>query len=186
MKRISIVGTTGSGKSTLAKQVAQKLAFPCIELDAINWQRPAWEPLAEAELLGQVAEAVQEEWWVIEGGYSAVRPLIWARADTVIWLDYPFPLIFSRLIHRTARRVISRERLWGGNHETLARTLSRDSILLWCMKTYRRRRWQFPQLLAQAEHRHLRVLHFQSPRETETWLKGLVRVPAQVISDPKC
>ncbi len=173
MKRISIIGTTGSGKSTLARRIAQKLAFPSIELDAINWQRPDWEPLTEEELQDQVAEAVQQEQWVIDGGYSAVRPLILARADTVIWLDYPFPVIFSRLLRRTARRVISHERLWGGNHETLARTLSRDSILLWCLKTYRRRRWQFPQLLAQAQNRHLRVLHFQSPRQTEAWLKEL-------------
>lgn len=172
MKRLSIVGTTGSGKSTLAKKVAEKLACPCIELDAINWQRPDWEPITEAEFREQVAEVVRPEIWVIEGGYSAVRPLIWERADTVIWLDYSFPLIFSRLLRRTARRILFRETLWGGNRETLRLTLSRESILLWCLKTYRRRRTQFPELLARAEHRHLRVLRFKSPRQTEEWLYG--------------
>lgn len=175
MNRISIIGTTGSGKSTLAKRVARTLAVPCVELDAIHWQNPDWTPLSPDEFRSRVAAAARGERWVIEGGYSAVRPLIWERADTIVWLDYSFPLTFGRLLRRTARRVARREALWGGPRESLPRALSRDSILLWCLKTHGPNRRKYAGQLALPEHRHLRVLRFRSPAQAEAWLGGLVR-----------
>jgi len=49
---------------------------------------------------------------------------------------------------------------------------SRDSILLWALQTYRRRR-EYQALFSQLEHRHLTVIHLRSPRETAQWLAGL-------------
>ncbi len=109
----------------------------------------------------------------MEGGYSLVRPLIWARADTVVWLDYPLPLTFAHLLRRTLGRIVSRKPLWGGNQETWTRTLSRDSILLWCLTSHSRKKRQFPAQLARPEYRHLRVLRFQSPRQANAWLAKL-------------
>jgi len=175
LDRISIIGTTGSGKSTLATRVARRLSAPCFELDAIHWRQGGWTPIPQAEFRDAVAEAVRQERWVVEGGYSAVRPLVWARADTVVWLDYPFAVTFGRLIRRTARRVASREDLWGGNRETLNLALSRDSILLWCLKTHGPNRRKFARQLALPENQHLTVLRFRSPRQTEAWLARLPR-----------
>ena len=174
MHRVSIIGTTGSGKSTLAAQLARRLAVPCTDLDAIYWQ-PDWTPLDPDQFQSQVAEAVQSDCCVVEGGYSAVRPLIWARADTVIWLDYSFPVTLSRLLRRTTRRVVRQETIWGGNRESLRRSLSRDSILLWLLKTYRSNRRKYADQLALPENQHLRVHHFSSPRQTEDWLKQQIK-----------
>jgi len=172
MQRISIVGTTGQGKSTLARQLAVKLGMKYVELDAINWQ-PNWTPISPSEFQDRVADAVREERWVIEGGYSPVRPLIWARADTVIWLDYPLPFVFWRLLLRTIRRSARKEILWNGNKESIARTFCADSILIWLFRSYWRRKRQFPELLALPEYEHLNVLRFQSPKETSDWLGRL-------------
>lgn len=120
-----------------------------------------------------MAEAVRGERWVIEGGYSVVRNAIWARAETVVWLDYSLPLTFARLVRRTARRLVSPAPLWSGDRETLARTLSRDSILLWCLTSYGRKKRQFPPQIARPEYAHLRVLRFRSPRQTDAWLAAL-------------
>ena len=169
MQRISIVGTSGSGKTTLATNIARQLNVPHTELDALNWE-PNWTSVPPEVMRERVAAAVAADSWVIDGGYSFVRDLIWQRADTVIWLDYSLPVILGRLSRRTARRIIWREELWNGNRESLAKTLSRDSILLWALKTYRYRRHRIPATLAAPEYSHLQVLHFRSPRQTKRWL----------------
>ena len=173
MNRVSIIGTTGSGKSTLAAQLAHRLEMPCIELDAIHWQQPDWNPISREQFQSEVAEVVRAEQWVIEGGYSIVRPLIWTRADTILWLDYSFPVTFSRLLRRTTRRILRREALWGSNRETFQKTLSRDSILLWLLKTHGQNRQKFAVQLALPENQHLHVYRFDSPRQAEAWLNAL-------------
>ncbi|HDY8086621.1 TPA: (d)CMP kinase, partial [Vibrio vulnificus] len=35
MKRINVIGTSGSGKSTFSRQLASKLKYPYLEMDAI-------------------------------------------------------------------------------------------------------------------------------------------------------
>jgi adenylate kinase family enzyme len=172
MQRISIVGTGGSGKTTLARNVAQRLQVPHIELDALNWG-PNWTPAPAEVLRERVEAAVSGESWVIEGGYSAVRNLIWRRADTVVWLDYSLPIILSRVTRRTLHRSLSQQELWNGNRESLSRALSRDSMIVWVLKTYHLRRRQFTELLAQPEYAHLHVLRFHSPRQTDRWARQL-------------
>ncbi len=172
MNRISIIGTTGSGKSTLAVQLARIMGMPCVELDAIHWQQPGWNPISREQFQSEVAEAIRAERWVVEGGYSIVRPLIWARADTVLWLDYSFPVTLSRLLRRTTRRILSRELLWGSNRESLQIALSRESILLWLLKTHGPNRQKFAAQIALPENQHLCVFRFSSPQQAEAWLES--------------
>lgn len=178
MDRISVIGTSGSRKSTLARRLAAALSVPCVELDAIHWRAGGWTPLPQAQFREAVAEAIHRERWAVEGGYSAVRPLVWERADTVIWLDYPLPVTFGRLLRRTARRVASKETLWGGNRESLALALSRDSILLWCLQTHGPNRRKYAEQLARPENQHLCVRRFRLPRQADRWLAGLARPAA--------
>jgi hypothetical protein len=64
---------------------------------------------------------------VVDGNYRAVVPdLVWARADTVVWLDLPRRTVLRRVTWRSLRRVVRREELWNGNRETLATVLSWD------------------------------------------------------------
>ncbi len=73
--------------------------------------------------------------WVADGNYETKGgDLVRARADTVIWLDFPRVTVMRQLAWRTARRGLLRERLWNGNRESLRNALSRDperSVLLW-------------------------------------------------------
>ncbi len=172
MKRIAVIGTTGSGKSTLARLIAKRLALAYIELDAINWQEN-WTEMPRAEMADRVGKLVQGDGWVVEGGYSFVRDTIWQRADTVIWLDYPFWTVFGRLFRRTMRRAVKQEVLWAGNRESLVRAFSRDSILLWCIKTHRRRHRQYGELVMRPEYAHLKVLRFRHPYEAEEFIRSL-------------
>ncbi len=144
-----------------------------VELDALSWG-PNWTQRRDAEVGAAVAAAAAGDRWVIDGNYSKFRALIWARAETIVWLDYSFVRVFAQLLRRTFRRSLRREVLWQGNRERLGTAFfSRDSILLWAIKTHRRRQREVPALLARPEYAGLRVVRLRSPRETAAWLARL-------------
>ncbi|MCK6566323.1 MAG: adenylate kinase [Chloroflexi bacterium] len=176
-KRIVVIGATGSGKSTLAMRIANKLRLDFIELDALHWE-PDWKEAETDMFLARVEAAIQSPGWVVAGNYSKARHLIWTKAEVVIWLDYPLPIVFWRLLARTIRRSVCQEELWNGNRETLGRFLrfwSRDSLIYWLFKTYWARKREFPVLLSPPGYERLKVFHFKSPRELERWLKSMAQ-----------
>lgn len=176
--RIAVVGTSGSGKTTLARRLSGRLGVPHVELDALHWG-PAWTPADTDVFAERTAQALSGPSWVTDGNYSKVRHVVWSRAETLVWLDYALPVVLARGVWRTVRRVVTREELWNQNREEFAASfLSRDSIILWILKTYRRRRREYPVLFAKPEYAHLRVVHLRSPREAEHWLQGLPSVPS--------
>lgn len=135
--RICVVGTSGSGKSTTAAQIAHEMKINHIELDALHWG-PNWSETPINEFRQLVTKSLSGSFWVVDGNYGKVRDIVWPRAETVIWLDYSLPLIMWQLIRRTIQRVARREELWAGNRESLTLAfLSKDSILLWALNTYR-------------------------------------------------
>lgn len=171
-QKISVVGTSGSGKTTLARQISQILNIPHVELDAINHQ-PNWTE-APLEIFRQrVEQSLSGDSWVVDGNYSKVRDIVWSRADTVIWLDYPLPIIMKRVVWRTLRRVITQEELWNGNRESWRMLFSYDAMPLWTLRTYKKKRKDYPILLSKPEYSHLFVVHLRSPINTQNWLLSL-------------
>jgi adenylate kinase family enzyme len=171
-KRIVVVGTTSSGKSTLAEQLAQKIGGNFIDLDALHWE-PNWVEAPDEVFRERVDTATSSVAWVVAGNYHVVRELVWSRAQAIIWLDYPFPIVFWRLLTRTIRRSVTREKLFSGNVEnfwTHMKLWSSDSLFHWLFKTYWRRKREYPKLFSDPQNAHLKVLRFQHPNETEEWL----------------
>jgi len=108
VRRVSVVGTSGAGKSTLAAGLARALDADFLELDSV-FHQPGWVPLAREEFSRRVAAAVAGERWVIDGNYtSQVKDLVWARADTVVWLDLPRRTVMRRIIWRSLWRAAKR------------------------------------------------------------------------------
>ena len=174
-KRIVVVGTTSSGKSTLADQLADKFGYDFIDLDALHWE-PNWTGAPQEIFNERVEKATQVEKWVVAGNYQSVRPIIWPKAELIIWLDYSLPRILWQLIRRTFTRWWNQELLWGTNYENLwihFKLWSDESLIHWLFKTYWRRKREYPILLAMPEHRHLKSIHFKHPSETDNWLNGL-------------
>lgn len=140
MRRIIVIGTTGSGKTTTARAIAARLGILHVELDALNWG-PNWTEVPWEVFRQRVSEAVAEEAWVVDGNYSKARGIVWPRADTAVWLDFSLPVILWRLLWRTLTRTVTQEELWGGNRERFRTAFfSRDSLFIWALQTYRRRR----------------------------------------------
>ena len=174
LERIVIVGKPGAGKTTLAAQLASRLGLRNIELDSINWQAN-WVQLPENEIREYVSEAITGTTdWVLDGNYKSVRDIVWARADTLIWLDYPLWVALLRVLRRTMGRIFLRKELWNGNRESLRHVLQLDpdeNLITLTIRMHKRHRNDFPTLFLQPEYSHLRVLRFRSPRETEMWLQ---------------
>lgn len=171
-KRISIVGTSGSGKTTLARQLGERLAIPHVELDALHWEAN-WTEVPLSVWRDRIVQALSYNSWVVDGNCSRAHDIIWSRADTVVWLDYSLPVIMSRLLRRTYRRLVTQQEVCNGNHETWQTTFSRNSILLWALQTYRKRRKEYPMLLNKPEYAHLQVVHLHSPQAAQEWLSSL-------------
>jgi hypothetical protein len=169
-----VVGTTGSGKTILARALAAMLGCPHIELDALFWG-PGWTMAELPVFRSRVAAVVAGDAWVVDGGYSDVRDLVWARADAVVWLDYPLAVTLSRLLRRIVARIRDGTELWPGtgNRETIRnQVFTRDPLLWFAVRTHRGRRRRIAEMLARPEHGHLMVHRFREPREAERWLEA--------------
>jgi adenylate kinase family enzyme len=174
-QRIAIIGTTGSGKTTLAKQLSHQLGAPRIELDALHWG-PHWTPAPSEQFRAGADAATRGERWVADGNYGKVRDLVWGRADTLIWLDYPLVVNFWRLTRRNLGRIVTREELWHGNRESFrTHFLSRDSLYVWAVRSHRRHRREWTDLLASGDYPHLAIARFRSPQATARWLARVSR-----------
>jgi adenylate kinase family enzyme len=173
MRRVVVIGASCSGKTTLAKSISKRLGLPHIEIDSFVW-RPNWSLPSNMELLAVVTSKIASERWVIDGVFPEHRDMVWARADTLIWLNYPMTLVFGRALRRTLKRLITRERLGEHNVETWRRTFfSSRSQLLWVIHSWRKRRRDYPKILRRPENRHLRIIQFTSPRQAQAWADAL-------------
>jgi adenylate kinase family enzyme len=173
-QRIRVVGTSGSGKTTLAQRLAGRLGVPHIELDALHWD-PGWQMAHPDVFARRIAEATSADAWVMDGNYSAVAARIvpWDRVDALIFLDYPLRVVLWRVVTRTFLRAMTGVELWNGNRERWQETFSRDSIILWSLTTYHRRRRQYRALIDSPEMAGVRVVHLRSPREANRWLSRI-------------
>jgi adenylate kinase family enzyme len=173
MERVSVIGTSGSGKTTFAGRLARILRVPHIELDSLSWEA-GWTPVPRDIFRSRLSEAINADRWVVDGNYGKdARDLIWERADTVVWLNYSLPVILYRIVRRTLSRIIFGEECCNGNRETLLRALSRESIILWALQTYHRRRAEYPPLLAAMEQRGAQTIKLHSPKQADRWLARL-------------
>ena len=173
MERAVVVGTSCSGKTTLARQLAGVLGAPHVELDGIHWM-PGWRERPVDEVRRITVEAAAAERWVMDGNYSAVRDIVWGRATAVVWLNYPFRVVLWRALSRTTRRVVTQEELFSGNREGFRQSfLSRDSIILWAVTSYRRVRREYRRILDGGDYPHLRVIELRGPAEADALVASL-------------
>ncbi len=140
-RRILLLGVTGSGKSTLARTLETRHGIPAVDVDALAW-RPGWVKTPDAELRAAAAEVAKHEAWVLDSAWTAIRPVVLPRVQLIVALDLPRRVSLTRLIARTARRVVTREPVCGDNVETLRGVLSRESIIGWHFRSFASKRRQ--------------------------------------------
>ncbi|PJN03282.1 adenylate kinase [Streptomyces sp. CB01201] len=172
MRRVLVVGSTGAGKSTLARALGERLDLPYHEVDALHFAGPGWAE--DPRFATRVAEIAATPAWVLDSyGTPEVRPLLWERADTVLWLDYPRRVVMPRVLRRSLRRTVLRERIFHGNRETLTEWFRPDHPARWAWSQYASRRAALAALTTDPAFTPLHTLRFTAPRETRRWLSAL-------------
>lgn len=167
MQRVLVIGSPGAGKSTLAHAVAERTDLPLFHLDQMFWL-PGWverdRDAGRAELAGVLAG----ERWIIDGNYGSTMPQRVARADTVIWLDYPTSLCLARVFKRWWQyRGRARPDMTEGCPENL-----NLEFLLYVMNF--RRAWRQRNGAALAGFAG-KVHRFTAPAAADAWLATLYR-----------
>ncbi len=114
---------------------------------------------------------------MIDGNYSRVRDIVWARGTTIIWLNYPFRVVLWRALCRTVKRAATQEELFSGNRESFRKSFfSRESIILWVIYSYRRLRRNYRRILDNGDYPHLRVIELRDPAQAEKLIASMGRV----------
>ena len=167
-RRVAVLGTSGSGKTTTGRVLAAALGAPFVERDALNWG-PDWTEATPDELRARVAPVVETEEWVIDGAYRGkLGDLVLRRAELVVWLDLPVRSWLPRLVRRTVTRLVRREEFLNGNRETVRTVPGRDSLILYALRTHRRRRRAYPGALAPVD-----VVRLRSRAEIDRFLRDV-------------
>lgn len=171
-ERILIAGVTGAGKTTLASRIAARWGLVHHEMDALH-HGPNWEP--RPGFLDDVRAFALTDRWVTEWQYTSkgTDEILPPRADTLVWLDYPYPLVRRRLRRRTWKRRILRTELWNGNREPnlwqALRIRGDENILDWQKST--RSKWTERMPSIQQRFPHLTIVRLEHPRDAEAWLR---------------
>jgi adenylate kinase family enzyme len=179
MQRISVVGNSGSGKTTVARAIAGALGVPHLELDAV-FHQPDWQPLDTAEFRRIVSDFTDADadtnadGWVVDGNYSRVTDIVWARADTVIWVDPPRRRAMRQLFARTMRRMATGAELWNGNRERWSYLFRpAESVLLYAWTSHRKLRDRYLAAQSEPENAHLAFVRLRTPAEVAALLREI-------------
>jgi energy-coupling factor transporter ATP-binding protein EcfA2 len=128
--RVVVIGAPGSGKTTLSRTLAAKQQAQYVELDAILHGEGGREPSVD-EFGARALPELQRDSWVVDGRHERrLGTLTFERANTVVFLDPPLPLIMGRLLRRSLSEILVRKELWNGNQQTWRGAFGgRDSLI---------------------------------------------------------
>lgn len=175
-QRIVVVGNSGSGKTSLARRIARSLDADHVELDAIH-HLENWTPIARDQMRSIVEERIASEWWVVDGNYgSLVQDLVFAAADTVVWLDLPRRVVMPRILRRTLGRMVFRRELWNGNRERFRNLVDRrpeENIILWAWSQHEAYRAGYERKMSDVSNAHLDWIRLTSRAAVKEWLAGI-------------
>lgn len=182
--RINIVGSSGSGKTTFGRQLAGVLGIPFIEMDALFW-RPDWTEPQDEEFFPVLEAALQGDSWVLDGNYSRTTAIKWERVQAVVWLDYSFPRTLYQAVTRAVSRLVDKQELWPGtgNRETLGKLFSRDSIILFTISSFGRKRRRIQAAMESTEFSQIKFHRLRSPAQAAAFLRQAGAHPQILFKD---
>ena len=177
MKRIIIIGSSGAGKTTLARKLSEKLSIPHTEMDSIIHQAN-WSRLDDKEFSKRVHKIADGPEWILCGNYFSKPGMgleLWQKADTVVWCDYPFHVVASRLLRRTLKRTVTREILWNGNRERFyTNFFTKDSLFIWMISQWNKQQTRYSALFNnKTVLSDTALIHLRNAKQTRAFLRSM-------------
>jgi hypothetical protein len=82
-------------------------------------------------------------------------------------------------VNRAMKRLITGDEIWPGtgNRENLRMLFSKDSIVLWTITSYSRKRRNIIKMMGASKFEHIIFHRLRSPHETEAFLSAVQRDP---------
>jgi adenylate kinase family enzyme len=167
--RVVVIGTSGAGKSTLGVPLAAMLGAEYAELDRFQ-HGPNWTPAPLEVFRERVLAEAEAPRWVVDGNYiDRIATDLWPRAELIVWLNPPLPVILRRLLRRTLTRIVRHTELWQGNREGWGAIFGRESVLAWAVRSNRRHVRELPGMLAVLAAQGVEVVRLRSGAEARSW-----------------
>ena len=102
MKKVIVIGCPGSGKSTFSRQLHNITGIPLYHLDMMYWN--ADRTIVDKTVFRErLADALQQEKWIIDGNYGSTMEMRMQACDTVIFLDYPLAVCMEGVRSRRGK-----------------------------------------------------------------------------------
>jgi len=98
-KKFALIGLPGSGKSTFASKLGKILDIPVHHLDRHMFE-PDGKKKDKQEFIEIQQAMLNEEAWVVEGCSFSTFEMRFAKADVLIYFQFPRLICFLRLFKR--------------------------------------------------------------------------------------
>ncbi|MCT2588390.1 adenylate kinase [Streptomyces sp. N2-109] len=171
MRKIALFGPPATGKTTLARRLSWKLGCPHTDLDDLLFTPDGSLPMEEFRR--QAGEITRGDEWIVEGNFSQLADVVWHRADVLVWLDFPLPLIVYRILRRSLRQLAGREDSAQARRLTWGKAFfSRRSLLRTAIRKYRNNRSRYVLQVSETAARGVEVVRLRNPREVQRWTKA--------------
>lgn len=162
MERVVVIGCAGSGKSTLARQLASQTGLPLVERDALGQE-------GSPGYMSAIAAMAAQPRWILDGPPYYADALVYAAADTVVFLDYPKALVLWRVLRRTATIEMLRRPAGAHRPQGLAALRDREHPLRWAWTSHTDRHLEGLALMAQPGPAE--ILRFTRPAMVRRWFR---------------
>ena len=182
--RILVYGVTGSGKTSLARRISARTGIPWHSVDDLAWEPDVeWVPVPVEEQRRRIEAICAHDEWVLDTAYGSWLDIPLGRVELIVALDFPRIVSLVRLTRRTIARSLDGRRICNGNRESFRHAVSRDSIILWHFKSFRRKRHRIRAWASDPSAPE--VVRLTSPRQAEHWLArtSRSRLAASLVTD---
>ena len=103
MQKVIVIGCPGSGKSTFSKALHDATGLPLYHLDMMYWNADGTR-MPKCTFMERLHQALEKEFWIIDGNYGSTMELRMQFCDTVFFLDYPLDMCIDGIKSRKGKK----------------------------------------------------------------------------------